>query len=328
MAEGDDFFGSYVEDIPRDRWGRPLITPVGMPPEVKLPYTRASSLADFISNMRSIHIWEKRYLARGLGIREDLAALASAETYNTGFGETDDPENQASGRRLDDIARRAMDAVRLHEKADYGTAIHAFTEPGAPTTAPERMKSDVASFWAALDRHGIRLVETERFVVDDELRAAGTGDHLAEVPGIDGLVVVDKKTGTLRPREFSVQLSVYAHGQFYDPRTCERTPMPAEVNQEVALIAHIPAGQGRTDFYVLDIAEGRKRAKLAAAVRDDQAAPPTMPLLVASSPLIQMIAGAETLDDLKDFYYGHRAAIDADPEASIALRGRIQVLGG
>src|SRR5688500_8931273 len=80
--------------VPRDGYDRALLVPRGL--TTRTPYTSASALADYISNPYALHRWEKRYLARGLGMREDLAALAGAETYNTGFAEEDQKENRES----------------------------------------------------------------------------------------------------------------------------------------------------------------------------------------------------------------------------------------
>src|SRR5680860_47061 len=126
----DSFFNEPEGEVFRDQ-GRPVLVPRSVSPSagIKVVYTRASSMAEYVSDSQHFHKWEMRGLARGLGIREDLAALAASETYCSGLTNVPERGEKArSGRRLDAIIERAHDAVRWHEKADYGTAFHAHTE--------------------------------------------------------------------------------------------------------------------------------------------------------------------------------------------------------
>lgn len=271
--------------VPRDRWDRALLKPRGI--NARAPYTAASSLADYVSNMRGIYTWEKRYLARGLGIRPDLAILAGAETYNTSFEDIDHDtvENKASGRRLDEIITRAMDAVQIHQKADLGTAGHALTEPGAEARGafvPDVLRSEVDAWWRAM--RGLRIVATEVFTACDALAAAGTFDHLVDGTGIPPsmtlgvdctgtLIVVDKKFGKLKLAPFEVQAAVYANGEVYgtgdelDQRWTFEEKYGMPVNTQVGLIAHIPFGEAEAKLYPIDLREGWRGAQLAVEVR-------------------------------------------------------------
>lgn len=267
----------FDDSIPRDRYGRPMLLPEGG--TVRLPYTRASSLADFISNKRGLVIWQQRHLARGLGMRPDLAMLAATETYNTGFGMTDAKENKASGRRLDEIITRAQDVSLIHERADYGTSIHHLTEQGntQPVSDPIVL-ADVESFQKAM--RGITELATEVFVACDEVMAAGSFDHLVRLPGRDRAQVLDKKTGALHMEGFGVQLAVYANGEMYE--NDERFSLESQfgpIDREKAIVAHIAARTGRTVFYEIDIIEGLEAARYAAWVRDYQSRAHTAPPL-------------------------------------------------
>lgn len=267
-----DFFSDI--EVGRDHSGRPMIRPLGSPASAPLvPYTRASTLADYISDHRHIHRWEMRYLAKAMGKNPDLAELAAVESYSTGFDVPDD--KSASGRRLDSIISRALDRVGIHEKADYGTAVHAATEPANPGPHPERMRADVAAFKEGLQRCGILLLATEVFVANDELQAAGTFDHLAWVPGL-GVVILDKKTGRKNLHEFGVQFSVYANADVYNVKTHDRlgledllrgTPFEGDgINREVGIAAMIRSGG--VDFVEVDLEKGYEGAKAAARARD------------------------------------------------------------
>lgn len=260
--------------VPRDRHDRALLKPRGI--DARVPYTAASTLSSYIANHRGIHIWEKRLLARGLGLREDLAALAAVEEYTTGFSMPDIGPNKASGRRLDEIVQRALDAARVHERADYGTAFHRATEKPPnphPIMAPKRMRNDIESFWHAV--RGFRFVATEIFIANDTYMSAGTPDHLVWHPRWpDTLIVLDKKTGQLQLKEAAVQLAVYGGGELYDPETDQRTSFVEQyglpVNQEVAFWCWTPAGSGRTELIPIDLVEGHAAARAAVWVRDWQ----------------------------------------------------------
>jgi hypothetical protein len=260
--------------LQRDRWGRPLLVPRGMPKTVKAPYTRASSLADFVSNDRGIQIWERRYLIRGMGANEDLQELAACESYNTGLygpGEPaqDTKENRASGQRLDEIGVRALERMKIHEKADYGTAVHQATEPGSRALPSKRMRADVASFAPTLEAEGIQILQTEAFVANDTLMSAGTFDHLLWVPGY-GVIIGDKKTGKMNPYEFGIQFSTYANGDAYDVYTDERTVIHHDLNPDWGMVIWMPALQGKTILKMIDLRVGYQDAIRAAEVRDAQ----------------------------------------------------------
>lgn len=274
-----NFFDTSHEDqltgrggVRRDSRGRALLVPKGLAgTDVRAPYSSASGLADHISDDSFLHTWQMRYLARGLGQREDLAALAALETYHTGLDPLDIAEKRSSGRALDRIIERALDHVKIHEKADYGTVVHGFTEPGLDlSVCPERMRHDVESFWEVVRREAIVLSMTEAFTANDATMTAGTFDHLLRMPHplLQGYVVADKKTGRVDPHHWAIQLATYAYGELYDTETDTRLPWPGEVNRKYALMSHIPALRGVTDLYVLDIEIGWEMAQIAAKVRD------------------------------------------------------------
>ena len=56
-------FAQLAQEIPRDRWGRPLITPVdGGDP---MPYTRVSTLAKALDDKTALTDWKCRQVAIG-----------------------------------------------------------------------------------------------------------------------------------------------------------------------------------------------------------------------------------------------------------------------
>lgn len=278
-AQPLDIFDLEDDPLQRDRWGRPLLIPAKGGERV--PYTRASTLANFVTDHSGLHTWEKRLIAVGLGQREDLCALAASlprlngeKCDKTTLTRAQLNQDRETNKQLDEILELAKEAAAGSFKARYGTTIHNFTDPGADVSqAPERMQADIQSFHDELDRRGIEILATETFVANDELMAAGSFDHLARVPGY-GVVVVDKKTGQVDGKglSFGVQLSVYANAEVYDCFTDKRAPLESltggeRINRAAGLIAHIPLGGGRTDLHVVNLRLGQHAARLATQVR-------------------------------------------------------------
>jgi hypothetical protein len=268
----DDILGRG--GVPRDDQGNALVLPRDATTDRLVPYTPASGLASAIADESHIHRWEMRYLAKGMGRSPDLCALAAAEPYSTGLSNpTVGRAKSASGRVLDGIIERALDRVGIHEKADYGTAVHAWTEPDNHEPIPiQQAVDDVQAFRDCIKRNGILIIATEVFTANDTLRAAGTFDHLCWVPGY-GVVICDKKTGKMNPHEFGVQLSVYANGEIYDPKTRTRRTLEhlagEAVNRDVGIVFEISGGRCR--LREVDLERGYQGAKAAAAARDYQA---------------------------------------------------------
>ena len=271
----DDFFDRSDGPI-RDKHDRPLLIPRGGTHEDRRWYTRASGLGEFLEDNSFLKKWEMRYLAIGLSRRMDLVRLAAAEVYTTGFGKGDESENRSSGKRVDDIIRRALDSQGIHEKADYGTAVHARTEPGNQGVDPDEMQAtEVQSFWDILAESGIQILDTEFFMANDEIWTAGTCDHLVYVPKY-GICIGDKKTSSKASKQYDVQFATYAWADRYDYTNDQRQTLeefvesigwnPELINRDVGLIFWIK--NGKTQIRELDLKEGWKAAKTAAWIRD------------------------------------------------------------
>lgn len=293
--EIDDLFKGAVK---RDQYGRPLLRSTD---GRLLAYTRASSLADTIHDFHGLTIWEKRLIIKGLGEREDLAAMAGALPLLTDDKDLDRPTN----RELDEIGRQAFEHSRGHAKANWGTAVHSYTEPGPRGVPPDRMQADVASFSDAM--RGLPIVATELFVANDDLMAAGTFDHIVHHPEY-GNVVADKKTGQLKFLQAAIQTAVYAGGDLYDVETDERSPLPID-NRDWGLLIHIPVGQGRTDIYKLDLNIGRAAAALCLAVKEMRSRRDVAELVDANEMITkrrriarELMQGASSLEELRHIW--------------------------
>lgn len=244
-----------ADEIPRDRWGRPLIDPVdgGKP----VPYTRVSTLSKTLDDKSALTKWMQRQVVIGMGKRNDLVAKASAVTND---------------RDLNEIVESAMQAAESSRAANMGTAIHAWTEridDGAELTEfPAEYRDDLAAYRDAMS--SLKIIAKELFCVTDEVQAAGTFDRLVRLP--DGrAMVADVKTGKNEPNYplgVTTQIAIYSRGHLYtqDRKRFKHLPT-AGVDQDHGLLIHLPAGEGRCDLYLLDLQTGWKLARIAASVK-------------------------------------------------------------
>lgn len=262
--------------IPRDEKERPLIVPPGGTEPV--PYERMSRVPSYVDSLQWLLRWKLGLLAKGLSRpgSEDLVELASAQDWDT--------------PQMAEVIETALDRGGANRKANYGTAVHAHAEhldDGQATLAdvPARMRYDVASYQLACEEAGLHVLESEVFVVYDELRVAGTIDKLAWHEAL-GLHVGDIKTGKFHAQSCAVQTAIGAHSRRVDPdlvRARQESPryelahglaLPdgatSEVNLERAVIAHVPMQGGATTLKRVDIARGWELAQLAMAVREHQ----------------------------------------------------------
>lgn len=301
------------EDIERDRWGRPMIVDPSTGEVVA--YTRASSMAGYISNFSGLHTWQLRLVAQGVGHRDDLAAIAaSLPPY--------DQMDRTHKESLQEVVDEALITAKAYEKANWGTAIHAFTDPTHPSgPVPERMQADVRSHEQAVEMTGVVRLGSEIFVVNDRLKVAGTLDAILGVPALDAMVVADTKTGKQDLHKTMIQVAIYRDSVVYDWRNHTRlrledhladahpgVQLPA-FSENIGIYTHIPRGEGKTTMHPLALEEGRRMAKICADVRewqtskefikDDtvewQAQHRNMPALTA-------ITNARTLEELREVY--------------------------
>jgi hypothetical protein len=251
-----------VIEIPRDRYDRPLILPPGGRGRPK-PYTRTSKLAKATDDVGGLINWSAAQAVKGLIARPDLFEVARMHR---------DDEDQVK-----DIARRAKDAAASDQASNLGTVLHHWTEQldlGLAVIG-EEMPAD---YEALLEQYvektrGLEMIETELFVVCDELGAAGTLDRLIRLP--DGAVVVgDLKTGrhaaTFGALSCAIQTAVYAHGERYDPETGERTPLHPDLDVSRTLLLHMPLPKAEelptVSLHMLDGAWGWYGAQLSRSV--------------------------------------------------------------
>jgi hypothetical protein len=233
-----------------------MIEPVGGGKPI--PYTRVSTLAKVLDDKTALTKWKQRQTAVGIGLRPDLAALASVI--------------KDDNKKLDELVEQAMAAAETTRAANIGTTLHALTEyidkGEAPPNIPDNAWPDMQAYEDAT--RGIAMLAIETFVVIDALEAAGSFDRLVQLP--DGRVMVaDIKTGQHEPNyphAAAIQIAIYSRGHLYDPDKGRLGYLPdLGVSQTEGLLIHLPAGKGTCDLYLLDLTVGWELAQTATRVR-------------------------------------------------------------
>jgi hypothetical protein len=263
----DRHMAALAAEVKRDRWGRPLI----VPPEGGDPvaYTRVSTLAKALDDLNQLMAWKARKTAEGLVRRPDLLTRVAGAIANG------DPDNDwPTKRALNDVVGEATEAAGASRGSSAGTGFHALTEAIDRGTEPLYVPPADAP---RLDAYrtataGYESLDIECFVVNDEVRAAGTFDRLFRCP--DGRVrVADLKSGKSEadyPLATTMQIAIYARGVRYDVPTGGRKPLHEDLDLTTGLLIHLPP-KGGCVLYDLNLTVGWEAAQLAASVREVRA---------------------------------------------------------
>lgn len=255
------------DEVTRDGYGRYLIGPKGVRGKA---YSRATTIAKTISDTYVLSKWGERMVAKGLMMRPDLRSLVAA----TPLEERD---------ALNSLCEQAKDAAGSKVSANLGTAMHSHTEAldrGLVDDAylaqlEELEKADLSAYARALEEDGIEILPAyiERTVVVDEdgMEVAGTLDRIVRMA--DGtLRIADLKTGrdlSYGWNEIAIQEHIYARAKrIFNWKTRDFEPMPEGVDQDWALVMHLPIGSGVCTLYDVDLRPARRALELCFEVRD------------------------------------------------------------
>lgn len=247
----------------RDRYGRYLL-PNPETGEVQA-WTRATTFAETVADQHGLTLWKCRKTGLGVALRPDLQAA---------FASVPDPESKDGKKKLNKYVEQAMEFAGSTTRATIGTALHAWLEEidgGREVTVPEQWKRDVAAYYVALEKAGITLSRNyiERICLVPELGVAGTMDRLGRFVAGDPFVF-DIKSGTdlaFSLGGISIQLALYAHSTHcWDPQDGQLHPMP-KVQQDTAVVMHLPAGEGKATPLYIDIKSGWEQVQHCSAVR-------------------------------------------------------------
>lgn len=234
-------------------------------------FSRPSSFAKPLDDESALVNWKIDRAC--IGVAHDRALQARWVAL------ADDDREAKSKAREDAIA-----AGRGAERADIGTALHAMSvrwEQEPNFNPPEPYFSSLTSYENELKRLGLETIRFEFHTVNVEYRCAGTADRLYEltrplvtptgaVLPVGTLLVGDLKTGEkleYSKAAYSVQLALYADGEFYDVLADELMPTPP-INREWGIIVHMPADQpGLCEFLWCDLDVGRHGAYLVQQIK-------------------------------------------------------------
>ena len=302
---------TVTPDIDRDRYGRPMIVPPGG--GKKVAYRRCTTFVGVLEDTYNLSRWQQRNVALGLADRPDLLLSVAAHR--------DDKD------KLNRICEDAAEAAKSSAAATTGTAVHALTEivdRGLDLPViPDGAAADLAAYRKATA--GIEWLAIETGIVVDDLKVHGTPDRIGRLP--DGRVVVlDLKTGSVDfgMGKIAQQLAMYSRGVFYDHVGARRTPMPDGLDQDVAVVIHLPAGSGRCELLEVDIAAGWEGVQIAAQVWAWRSRKGLSRPLATGFDLLGLIDLAATPDDVRALWGAHK---DAWTEAhTAAAKARIDSL--
>lgn len=121
---------------------------------------------------------------------------------------------------------RAAAFVAKDEPRNTGTAVHDQVDlfnRGAPLSVNEVTAPHLAHYGAAIYREGIRILGSERFVINTAIGFGGTYDSLVEIDGERG--PLDVKTGKEK-RSQRLQLTGLSMGEWHGEAGLEAEPMP------------------------------------------------------------------------------------------------------
>lgn len=239
--------------------GRYVIVPPGE--KKSKTYQRVSNFKRPAMDTYNFEKRDKRMVAVGIATRPELAlGVASC-----------DPEKDKG--ELDKICKAAEEAAGSTAKAKIGTAIHRITQRvdlGETVTIPAAYQADIDAYQAALAANGLTVIPeyVERTCVIPEFQVAGTFDRLYQLGTT--LFVGDIKTGSVDFGfgDMTVAGALYSHAStIYDPVTQTHQPMPDNLDKDVGLIVHLPAGKGICDLYWIDLKAGWEAAQHCAWIR-------------------------------------------------------------
>lgn len=319
-------------EVPRDRFGRPLIIPLGGGRATA--YTRCTTFVGALEDTYNLGQRQQRMAVAGIANRPDLHLRA----VSLGAPPVEDgtPQAEAFAKRwkadMNRVVDEARNAAAASAAATIGTSLHALTEVidrGGElnmATIPDRYRTHLDNYRRETAR--MHAVEVERFVVHDDLQIGGTADRVLRIDGHDGLFIGDLKTGSVEygAGKIAMQLSVYAHSVKYDPVSGARAPING-LRTDRGIVVHLDAKTGRCELLWVDLAAAweavsvagwvrgwRKRKGLLTPAADlapdappiadavDQATGEIVPPDATSVAIEQAIAQAATRDDLSTLW--------------------------
>lgn len=233
--------------VERDQWERPKIIPAGGGAAVS--YRRASTIAEALEDHFGLEAWKRRLTAEGLAQRPDLVQAI----------------HTATKKEVGQIVEQAIEQAGGGVAARNGSTMHALTErldlgQELPPRLPSNIVAMLEKYEAATSR--LRVIDTERFVVCDAIKAAGTYDRRLYDEKTGLTLIGDLKTGqnlNYLALKTTAQVAVYAAGDLYS-LDGERESHGA--SRDRGLFIHLPwtddPDEAMCELRWLDLRIGRK----------------------------------------------------------------------
>lgn len=254
-------------------------------------YGSPSSFGKDIENSYNLQRWRERRIIIGSTVTDDELT----DMY-VRLGEMDDKESDEALKLCDAIIARSKTLAKADLAAKRGTHAHELTEDddrgaswlhraerGEDLGIPQHVQEAMLEAWRLMCMaYDLEVMEIEQAVVHDRYRQAGTLDRIAhlrrDITFDNGVtlpsgtvLVLDLKTGKMRTssgsidywHNYVVQVATYAGATPYDVETQRRVPATYEVDQDWAVIAHLPVdealeGKAVCRLVLCDIAAGRQ----------------------------------------------------------------------
>ena len=237
---------------------RPRVVPPGR--DVALLYYSPTNTAKLPSDKYLLNQWGERQVAIGTALDPGLQDLIIAK--------------QDDRDAMNGLVKRAKSRAKSDEGADRGTARHDISakidfglDPGR---LPDGIRADLDAY-----RHATRnldMVLGEVFVVDDQHKMGGTLDRIAYYQGRYYIVDLKPPDNGFGQDERAIQFAIYSRALAYNwnlaqhllatnpkmlPTTNLRAELPQPLDQERAIMVHVPRGGiGRAFTAWVDIRAG------------------------------------------------------------------------
>lgn len=291
----------------------------GEPEGEPVRYRRVSHFISVLGDKENLNRRDTRY-----------AVVGALQYYASTIQSLDLDEDK---KELDKVIERAARKAGKWDAADYGTAVHAWTEdidnglqyarnalgPAVNKLkwGPERMfqenfdfiAQDVEAYTILCEAHGLTFTKTEATIVLDEYHVAGTLDRLGRVAEwspaycCDKPHVLDVKTGSVDygRMEKTMQFAAYAKSKLYNHDTGVRTEHGACL--KTAYIVHLPAKQARPSLIPIPLERGLIRLDMAHGVWEERKRKHMWKKYNTDQYITDQINSATTEDELTAFYY-------------------------
>jgi hypothetical protein len=230
-------------------------------------FSRVSTIAHTISDTYHLDRWNDRMIAKGFGLRPDLAELTRS------LDVTEDREE------LQKLAQQAKEAAGGSVGANLGTALHKHCERQdggedmSKVRLPAATRADLKAYAELLARKHIEIMPeyNERVVYTKATNSVGRIDRIGwdrelwERPRVIDLKT--QKTMDFGGLEITSQQAMYGNADYmWNEDTAEWEPMP-EVDTQISMVIWLPVGKAHAQDFTVPIDIGWLDVKLALGVR-------------------------------------------------------------